>query len=149
MRYVMHSHSNLGQLGIYHGAKIMLVMIALVLSSVAALSGILAVGNGRCWNFEIRDYFRGKRNAILYLWVVTSTIFSMLHSGMLVNYGIVYHWQYRNHDTHIWMALHAAMGLLLTMAHIFVSYTLAKEVGPTDKYLWGSKCRAGSELYRR
>jgi len=117
----------------------MMVQVALVLSSLAAVTGILAVGNGKHWNFKIPDYFRGKRNAILYLWVITSTIFSILHSGMIANYGVIYHWGYRNHDTPVWMALHAAMGVLLTTAHVFVAYTLAKEVGPTDKYLWGSK----------
>lgn len=120
----------------------MMVAIALIFSSMAAISGILAVGNGKHWEFKVTDYFRGKRNAILYLWVVTSTIFSILHSGMIASYGLTYHWGYRNHDTHIWMALHAFTGVLLTIAHMFVAHTLAKEVGPTDKYLWGSKSSA-------
>ena len=120
----------------------MMVYIALIFSSLAAISGILAVGNGQHWKFDVKDYFLGKRNAILYLWVVCSTIFSILHSGMIANYGINYHWGYHNHDTHIWMAIHATMGVLLTIAHMFVAYTLAKEIGPTDKYLWGSKRRA-------
>lgn len=122
----------------------MMVVLALIMSSFAALTGIMAVGNGQHWQFSIIDYFRGKRNAILYLWVVGSTIFSILHSGMIANYGVAYSWSYRNHDTHIWMALHAAMGVLLTMAHLFVSHTLAKEVGPVNKYLWGKMRRAHS-----
>lgn len=117
----------------------MLVKLALIMTSIAALSGILAVGNGRHWRFKNIDYLRGKRNAILYLWVMTSTIFSILHSGTIANYGIVYDWAYRNHDTPIWMCIHAFMGFLLTTAHIFVACTLAKEVGPKDKYLWGNR----------
>lgn len=117
----------------------MLVSIALICCSVSALTGILAVGSGGNWKFEISDYFRGKRNAVLYLWVISSTIFSILHSGAIAHYGITNQWGYRNEDTHVWMAIHAMTGILLTVAHMFVAYTLAKEVGPTNKYLWGNK----------
>jgi hypothetical protein len=115
----------------------MWVAIALMTSSLAAITGILAIGSGKHWHFRFLDYFRGKRNAILYLWVTASTIFSILHSGVIANYGVVYEWSYRNVDTPVWMALHATMGVLLSIAHFFVAYTLAKEVGPVDKYLWG------------
>jgi hypothetical protein len=117
----------------------MMTILALIMLSVAALSGIFAVGNGKHWKFEFGDYFRGKRNAILYLWVITSTIFSILHSGMIVTYGISHNWGYTTEEAPTWMALHAFMGVLLTVAHLFVAYTLAMEVGPKDKFLWGRK----------
>lgn len=120
----------------------MLVAIALVFSSLAAITGILAVGSGKHWKFELLDYFRGKRNAILYLWVTASTIFSIMQSGMIANYGMVHDWTYWNHDTPNWMVLHACMGALLVIAHLFVAHTLSKEVGPVDKFLWGSRSRA-------
>lgn len=120
----------------------MIIALAVLFSSVAAISGILAIGSGRHWQFNVADYFRGKRNAILYLWVTSSTIFSILHAGVLADYGLVYDWGYRTPHSFKWFILHALMGVLLTVAHIFVASTLSKEVGPVDKFLWGSKRRA-------
>jgi hypothetical protein len=108
-----------------------MIFIPVVMSSIAALTGIFAVGSGRHWQFRIADYFRGKRNAILYLWVTISTIFSILHAGALLQFGL----PARGHAT--WLVLHTSMGALLIAAHLFVASTLAKEVGPVDKFLWG------------
>lgn len=119
-----------------------MIFLAMLLSSVAAITGILAIGSGRHWQFKLIDYFRGKRNAILYLWVTTSTIFSIVHAGVLAEYGLTYNWGYRTPDSAKWFILHAIMGALLIAAHLFVAFTLAKEVGPVDKYLWGSPRRA-------
>jgi hypothetical protein len=120
----------------------MLILLAATLASIAAVTGILAIGSGRHWQFEVADYFRGKRNAILYLWVTSSTIFSILHSGVILEYGLTWNWGYRSPDAAKWFALHAVMGVLLTGAHLFVASTLSKEVGPVDKYLWGNRRRA-------
>jgi hypothetical protein len=114
-----------------------LIAFSIITASIAAITGILAIGSGRHWQFNIADYFRGKRNSILYLWVTASTIFSILHAGVLVDYGFEFSWDYRTPESWYWFALHAAMGVLLTAAHLFVASTLAKEVGPVDKYLWG------------
>jgi hypothetical protein len=109
------------------------VYFAAFMSTLAALTGIFAVGSGRHWQFGICDYFRGKRNAILYLWVTFSTIFSILHSGALLQFGLPV-------KAHIvWGVLHSSIGVLLITAHLFVASTLAKEVGPVDKFLWGKK----------
>lgn len=115
-----------------------MIWLAAVLTSIAAISGILAIGSGRHWQFEVADYFRGKRNAILYLWVVSSTIFSICHSGFLVDYGIANHGMLRPGDAK-WMVIHSVAGILLTCAHAFVASTLSKEVGPVDKFLWGKR----------
>jgi hypothetical protein len=120
----------------------MIVLLSVLFSSIAAITGILAIGSGRHWQFDIADYFRGKRNAILYAWVTSSTIFSILHSGVLIEYGLNWNWGFRTPDASKWFFLHAAMGLLLTAAHLFVASTLSKEVGPVDKFLWGNKRRA-------
>lgn len=120
----------------------MMVFLSVLTASLAAVTGILAIGSGRHWQFKVSDYFRGKRNAILYIWVTTSTIFSILHAGVIVEYGLAYDWGYRTADSAKWFALHAFMGVLLTAAHLFVASTLAKEVGPVDKFLWGEKRRA-------
>jgi hypothetical protein len=120
----------------------MMVLLSVLTASIAAISGILALGSGRHWQFKVSDYFRGKRNAILYLWVTSSTIFSICHAGVLMEYGLDYDWGYRTPDAVKWFILHAIMGVLLTAAHLFVASTLSKEVGPVDKYLWGNKRRA-------
>lgn len=119
-----------------------MVFLSVVTATIAALTGIIAIGSGRHWQFKISDYFRGKRNAILYLWVTASTTFSILHAGVIADYGLQYDWGYHAADSGKWFALHAAMGVLLTAAHLFVANTLAKEVGPVDKYLWGKNRRA-------
>lgn len=111
-----------------------MLFIPVIMSSIAALTGIFAVGSGSHWQFQIADYFRGKRNAILYLWVTISTIFSILHAGALLQFGL----PSKGHAT--WMVLHTSIGVLLIAAHLFVASTLAREVGPVDKFLWG-KCR--------
>jgi hypothetical protein len=120
----------------------MMILIAILTSTIAAITGICAIGSGRHWQFSIADYFRGKRNAILYLWVTASTIFSILHAGVLADYGFAFDWAYRSPDSAKWFWLHAAMGVLLTAAHLFVASTLAKEVGPVDKFLWGKRRHA-------
>ena len=118
-----------------------LVAVSTIFAMIAVLSGIMAVGNGKHWDFTVADYFRGKRNAILFLWVISSTIFSILHAGAQMDYGIRYDWGYPDSDQwhFYWFCLHAIMSMLLTGAHIFVASTLSKEPGPVDKYLWGKK----------
>lgn len=117
----------------------MMIILAVLSASLAAISGILAVGSGRHWQFKVADYFRGKRNAILYLWVTASTIFSICHAGVLVEYGLKYDWALRDGAAWKWMIIHAVIGLLLICAHLFVATTLNKEVGPVDKFLWGKR----------
>jgi hypothetical protein len=117
----------------------MWVQLALVVNSIAAISGILAVGSGRHWDFKIFDYFRGKRNAILYLWVTMSTITAIYVSGVIAQYGIEYGWRLRAPESWPWFIGHISVGLLFTFAHVFVATVLSKQVGPVDKYLWGNR----------
>lgn len=113
-----------------------MALLAAFMSTLAAITGILAVGSGKHWQFTITDYFRGKRNAILYLWVTASTIFSICHAGALLQLGLP------PVATTAWGVLHTSVGALLIAAHLFVRSTLSKEVGPVDKYLWGKNSRA-------
>lgn len=114
-----------------------MILAALICTSLAALSGIFAVGSGRHWVFTVADYFRGKRNAILYLWVITSTIFSICHSAVILEHGLTHGWAAGENLK--WFTIHAIAGILFVFAHMFVAATLAKEVGPVDKYLWGKR----------
>lgn len=119
----------------------MIIVITLFLTSLAALSGIYAIGSGQHWTFEIKDYFLGKRNAVLYLWVVCSAIFSILHSGAIASYGLQWHWVIQDQQTQIWMAIHATIGILLTLAHLYVAKRLALEAHISDAYLWGARSK--------
>lgn len=119
-----------------------MVLLAIIMNVLAALTGIIAVGGGRHWRFTVVDYFRGKRNALLYLWVTGSTIFSLTLSGALISYALRFHWQLRDADAYRWMVIHAVMGVLLILAHLFVATTLSKDSTKFDKYLWGKYQRA-------
>lgn len=121
-----------------------LMVMAILATSLAAITGFVAIGNGQHWHFSLKDILLGKRNAILYLWVVVSTIFSICHSGFLVEVGVHSNWAPICGDQAGWMIIHICNGLLLVCAHLFVATTLAKEVGPVDKYLWGARKRAVS-----
>jgi len=114
-----------------------MVILAVILTSLAAIIGILAVGSGERWQFTVSDYFKGRRNALLYLWVMGSTIFSICHSGALVDYGIANHWHIAPGESPKWMCIHATCGLVLTFAHIFVATFLSGAGRFGDEYLWG------------
>lgn len=118
-----------------------LTVTSIASASMASLTGIFAIGSGRHWKFKFSDYFRGKRNAIVYLWVVMSSIFSITHAGFLTEYALRFDWGLRHPDQWPWLVIYAAIGVLLTIAHLFVANTLSKEVGPVDKFLWGKRRR--------
>jgi hypothetical protein len=115
-----------------------LVIMATVFSAIALLSGVLAIGSGDHWHFSKMDIWRGRRNAVLYIWVTFSTIFSMAHCASLVEYGTRYHWLYRDYDTGRWMCIHGAIALMLISAHIYILRTLSA-VGTGEQFLWGSR----------
>ena len=119
-----------------------LIILSIISASIASLTGIFAVGSGRHWKFKAMDYFRGKRNAVVYLWVICSSVFSIFHAGLLSEYALRFDWAFRYPDQWPWLALHAVIGMLLTFAHLFVAHTLSKEVGPVDKFIWGKRRRA-------
>lgn len=115
-----------------------LVILATVCSALALLSGIVAVGSGKDWNFTTKDIFAGKQNAVLYVWVTFSTIFSMAHLASLVLYGIDWNWQYALPESGRWMVIHSGVGCLLIAAHLFIKRTLSANKG-NDIYVWGPK----------
>jgi hypothetical protein len=116
----------------------MLIAFAILCTSMAAFTGIIAVGSGRHWQFQVSDYFRGKRNAILYFWVTVSTILSVYHSGVLLEHALRNNWTTDISQGLKWIVVHCSVGVLFIAAHLFVATVLSKQVGPVDKYLWGS-----------
>lgn len=118
-----------------------LVPLATACSLIAFLSGIITIGSGRHYQFTPMDILRGRRNAVLYVWVTLSSIFSLAHLISLLDNGIRFHWQYRNDDIARWMCIHIGVAFLLTSAHLFVKHAQSHIKGPNgadlDYYLWG------------
>lgn len=113
-----------------------MVVIAAVCSLLAVFSGIAAIGSGRHWKFSNKDIIRGKRNAVLYVWVTLSTVFSLAHSTSIVEYGLHPKWGTTS-DIQFWFFLHATIGLLLCCAHAYIYWSLEVREGSGDEFIWG------------
>ena len=119
----------------------LLVKIAAISSLISFLTGIMVVGSGSHFQFSKKDILRGRRDAWLYIWIIFSSIFALLHFTSLINYGLVYDWQYRTYDTGLWMCIHTGVGMLLTAAHLFIHGDLKKGTS-SYTYIWGTRSRA-------
>ena len=117
-----------------------LVYLATICSALAFMSGIAAVGSGHDWHFTPKDIWEGKQNAVLYVWVTFSSIFSLAHLASLLIYGVQWDWTYALPESGRWMAIHSGIGLMLMTAHLFIKRTLAAEQG-NPVYVWGPKRR--------
>lgn len=113
-----------------------LVALAATSSLMSFVTGIIAVGTGAHFQFKKMDILRGRRDAILYIWVIFSSIFALAHCASLLDYGLTYDWGYRNPDSARWMIIHTGVGILLTTAHLFIKGDL-KGGGSSSIYLWG------------
>lgn len=119
----------------------MLTVLAIALSALAFLSGIIVIGNGRHFDYDLRDILRGRDNALLYIWITLSTMFSMAHLTVLMDFGFTYNFGYKDADTPIWMSIHAGVGVLFVMAHVYIRQALSTE-GRATRYLWGAPAHA-------
>lgn len=116
----------------------MLVAVAIAFSALAFLTGISVIGKGRHFDYTIRDLFNGRDNALLYVWVTCSTMFSLVHLTMLMHYGLTYHFTYLLPESPIWFALHAAVGALFVAAHAYIHKTLSRrDESHSPRFLWG------------
>jgi hypothetical protein len=111
------------------------VIVACVLSLVALCSGILAIGSGARWQFRTSDIRKGRKNALLYVWVTFSTMFSLAHTAACIQYALLPTWG-TGPGIQMWFSLHATIGLLLTSAHLFI-HRIMKVDGDRPLYLWG------------
>lgn len=118
-----------------------LVYLAVVCSAVSFLTGIIAVGSGKEFQYDPKHLWQGRRDALLYVWVIFSSIFALAHLASLLDYGITENWQYRFSDTGRWMAIHAGVGSLLTTAHLFIRHDLAGGAS-SHIFLWGPRRHA-------
>lgn len=112
----------------------MTVAVLAALTSLLALaSGIAAVGSGAKWQFEPRDILKGQQNALLYIWVTLSTIFSLVHTAAIVSVILIP--EVGRNDAWFW--LDTFISLLFVAAHGFIYATFARVdmaelIGGTD-----------------
>jgi hypothetical protein len=111
------------------------VVLATILSLIALITGIAAVGKGSNWKFTPKDIMKGRRNAIIYVWVTFSTIFSLFHTAANFGYILDPVWGI-GPGIQMWFWLHAAVGLLLTGAHAIIHFTLIRD-NLLETYFWG------------
>jgi hypothetical protein len=115
-----------------------IVYLATVCGAFSFLTGLIAVGSGKEFQYKPKHLLQGRRDALLYVWVIFSTIFALAHFCSLVNYGISEHWGYRSGDTGLWMLIHVGIGVLLTAAHLFIRQDLSS----SSVFLWGPRRHA-------
>lgn len=113
-----------------------LVYLAVVSSSISFLTGIMVVGSGSQFQYTRRDILRGRCDAVLYIWITFSSIFALAHFMSILDYGIMYNWEYRSAWTPRWMLIHTFVAVLLTTAHIFIHHDLKRGTSGST-FLWG------------
>jgi hypothetical protein len=95
-----------------------LYLLPIIFNLFAVVTGIRAVGTGRDWDFNLRDVFKGDARAKVYVWLVCSTAFSMVHFIALITQDATII-GYVAHEP-VWLFLHTLIGLFFSSAHLFV-----------------------------
>jgi len=115
--------------------------VAMALSVVSTISGFMAIGNGSHWHFKTSDIFAGRVNALLYVWVIFSTVLSIYHNMTLVAWFEAIArdpFMWNNRRLMAWV-FHALLGICFISAHVFIKITLGDTAGHGERYLWGSR----------
>lgn len=115
-----------------------LVYLATVCSALSFLTGIIIIGSGSEFQYDVKHIWQGRRDAILYVWVVFSSMFALAHCASLIDYGLVGGWGYQTPDAGRWMVIHSGVGILLTAAHIFIRNDL-RGGASSHTFLWGNR----------
>lgn len=115
-----------------------MVVFAAVCSVLALLTGIAAIGSGSHWQFNNKDILKGKRNAVLYVWVTLSSMFSLAHTTKTIGYLIDPVWGFTQ-QVSSWFLIHGVISLLISAAHVFIYLSFETKTVATDDYLWGSR----------
>lgn len=123
----------------------MLTILAILFAGLAFLSGIVVIGDGSHFQYTKRDILLGRDNALLYIWVTASTMFSMAHFAVLMDYGFHYNFGYKDDQTWVWMSIHAAVGILFVAAHLYIKQALADQ-SRSPRYLWGALSSVSSNV---
>lgn len=119
----------------------MLTVLAVLCAGLAFITGILVIGDGHHFQYAKMDILRGRDNAVLYIWVTLSTMFSMIHFAVLMEFGFRWDFGYQDAETPVWMGIHSAVGILFVLAHSYVRWAL-NNPSRQPRYLWGALSRA-------
>lgn len=111
-------------------------LVAAILSLFALASGIAAVGSGAKWQYEPRDILAGKTNALLYVWVTLSSVFSLVHTTALLSQVINPGAGLSTGDI-TRLALDCVISFLLIAAHGFI-YVVMQSGKVPDQAIQGS-----------
>lgn len=96
------------------------MLFPLLFNLLAFITGIHAVGNGSRWDFSLNDLMRGEKLAMVYLWIIGSTGFSLVHTiALLTNAPFIS----GELSSPLWLFLHSLIGIFFTSAHILVDAT--------------------------
>jgi hypothetical protein len=118
----------------------MLGWIAMGMAITSLVSGLLAVGSGKQWGYSLRDLLFLRLDALLYVGVVFTTIWSIYHATMLGIYASSSRAEEIGPAMHIaWMTMHIAISTFLVMLHAYVGLTLRDPVivACLKTHLWG------------
>lgn len=113
------------------------IILATLLSLLAFFTGIFAVGSGSRWQYKRKDILKGRKNAVLYVWITFSSMFSAAHTAACGQYLLTPIWG-TGPEIQMWFALHALIGVLLSVAHLLI-HRIMKVDGASEAYLWGNK----------
>ena len=94
-----------------------MTLVPLLFNLLAVFTGIRAIGDGTRWHFGIKDILTGKILAKMYVWIICSTAFSLVHAVALLTRASFIGSEV---DQPIWLVLHSLIGLLFITAHGFV-----------------------------
>lgn len=91
----------------------LLTFFAIVAAVMASLTGLLVVGRGHEFEYDVAALMRRETNAMTYVWIVSSTILSACHAVLLLDRMVSGHME----DAGV-LALSGCTSLLLTAAHV-------------------------------
>jgi hypothetical protein len=93
------------------------VLFPILLNILAFITGIHAVGCASRWQFNLQDLIRGEKLAMVYLWVIGSTAFSLVHTIALLTKAPFLSGEL---SSPLWLFLHSLIGLFFSSAHILI-----------------------------
>lgn len=93
------------------------MLIPIIFNIIAFVTGILAVGNGTRFNFKKRDLLNGNKLAMVYLWIIGSTCFSLIHTVALLTQASFVSGEL---SSPMWLFLHSLIGIFFTSAHLLI-----------------------------
>lgn len=96
----------------------MSLIFPILFNLLAVVTGFRAVGEGRNWNFTIADIFRGDQLAKVYVWIIGSTCFSLVHLVALITQSPTFLGPEISEP--VWLLLHSLIGIFFSSAHLFV-----------------------------